>query len=93
MMELVLVKRVNRDSDEEIEEVECSHKRRVVCGIDNRWWLMTSPTNNNENISMEVQGGLGTELQFKSLLTLYKHKIPELCSCLRYGQIRNIWFI
>lgn len=34
MMEIVLVKRVNRDSDEEIEEVECSHKRRVVCGIN-----------------------------------------------------------
>ena len=32
--ESMLMKRVNRDSDEEMEEVEGSHKRRAVYGID-----------------------------------------------------------
>ena len=30
----VLVKRVNRDSDKDMEDVEGSNKRRAVCGID-----------------------------------------------------------
>ena len=30
----MLVKRVNRDSDKDMEDVEGSNKRRVVCGID-----------------------------------------------------------
>ena len=30
----MLVKRVNRDSDEDMEDVKGSNKRRAVCGID-----------------------------------------------------------
>ena len=30
----VLVKRVTRDSDEDMEDVQGSNKRRAICGID-----------------------------------------------------------
>ena len=39
----VLVKRVNRDSDEDMEDVEGSNKRRAVCGIDKSAMVVDQP--------------------------------------------------
>ena len=39
----VLVKMVNRDSDEDMEDVEGSNKRRAVCGIDESAMVVDQP--------------------------------------------------
>ena len=39
----VLVKRVNRDSDEDMEDEESSNKRRAVCGIDKSAMVVDQP--------------------------------------------------